>query len=102
MRCSAPPPEGLLSYHIVSELTVTLFGHPYCHLCAEMQVALEALAQPLGFELQLVDIEGVAHLEEEFGDFVPVLYCADERVCHYYLDEGKLRASLIRAREIGK
>ena len=63
-----------------------------------MQVALQALAQPLGFKLQLVDIEGQAHLEKAFGDFVPVVFCADERVCHYVLDEDKLRASLTRAR----
>ncbi len=76
--------------------TLTLFGHSFCSLCAEMQRALEALAPRLKFELELVDIEGRPELEARFGDFVPVLFCGDEKVCHYYLDEERLRDVLDR------
>ena len=79
--------------------TLTLFGHSYCSLCAEMQQSLEALAVDLAFELTLVDIEGQPDLEARFGDFVPVLFCGEEKICHYHLDEAKLREVLAREPE---
>lgn len=77
---------------------VTIFGHAWCHLCAKMQIALESLAQPLGFTLELVDIEGNEELEARFGELVPVVFCAGQEVCHYFLDESKLAQSLARER----
>ena len=93
---SLEPPD--LSFLLVPLPTVTLFGHSYCHLCAQMQRALEALAQRLGFELELVDIEGRPELEARFGDRVPVVVLAGEEVCHHVLDEDELHASLARER----
>jgi thioredoxin reductase (NADPH) len=62
-----------------------------------MERALAALADPLGFELELVDIEGRPELEARFGERVPVLHCEGEEVCHYFLDEAALHAHLARA-----
>lgn len=61
-----------------------------------MQLALEALAGPLGFVLEIVDIEGRPELEARFAEHVPVVVHAGEEVCHYFLDEAALRASLAR------
>ena len=77
--------------------TLTLYGHDYCHLCTEMYAALEARRDAMGFDLELVDIEGNAELEAKFAERVPVLLQGGEEICHYVLDEEALRACLERA-----
>ena len=69
----------------------TLYGHGYCHLCSEMQVALAPWQQRLGFRLEVVDIHDDVALEQRFGEHVPVLMEGEEEVCHYVLDPQALR-----------
>jgi len=72
-----------------------LYGRTYCHLCTDMQEALQALAVELGFSVEYRDVDAEPLLEERYGDLVPVL--EDERgeeICHYFLDEDALRRRL--------
>jgi len=69
---------------------LTLYGHSYCHLCGEMQVALASWQQRLGFRLKIVDIHDDETLEQRFGERVPVLMEGDEEICHYVLDPQAL------------
>lgn len=78
----------------MSSPVLTLYGHVYCHLCGEMELALQPLQDEFGFELECVDVDEDPALEERFGERVPVLMLGDEELCHYHLDAGAVRARL--------
>ncbi len=56
-----------------------------------MAVALYRLQDELGFNLSEVDIERDPELTERYGARVPVLTGGDDELCHYFLDEDRLR-----------
>lgn len=74
--------------------TLTLYGRGYCHLCHDMEVALEPLRAEFGFALVTVDVDSDPALEERLGDKVPVLMAGDRELCHYFLDVAAVRAVL--------
>ena len=54
------------------------------------------------FEIDVVDVDFYAALEEKYGDKVPVLFWGSRtneaemiEICHYYLDDAKLRALVV-------
>ncbi len=75
-----------------------LYSRNYCHLCADMQAALEALRSEPGlphFEIAVFDVDADAALEAKYDELVPVL--TDERdseLCRYFLDAAKVREYL--------
>ena len=76
-------------------MQLILYARSYCHLCEELAEALGAWRARHGFDVRIVDIEDDAELEARYGARVPVL-CTQEGVelCHYRLDEARLRAYL--------
>lgn len=74
--------------------SLTLYGRVYCHLCHEMEVALEPLGRELGFTVETVDVDTDPELEERLGELVPVLMAGDRELCHYFLDAQAVRAYL--------
>ena len=63
-----------------------------------MHRELLALAGPLAFSVESVDIDGDADLESRYGHKVPVLVGGGEEICHYFLDETQLEDYLRRQR----
>ena len=57
-----------------------------------MVVALYRLQDELGFRLAEIDIDRDPALTERYGARVPVLTGGDVELCHYFLDEARLRA----------
>jgi len=45
------------------------------------------------FTLTLVDIDADQALKVRFNEWVPVLYHADKKICHHFLDLNALRAA---------
>lgn len=74
--------------------SLTLYGRVYCHLCHEMEEALEPLQKELGFSVETVDVDTDPELEERLGELVPVLMAGDRELCHYFLDQQAVRAYL--------
>ena len=73
-------------------MRLRLYGRAYCHLCTDMQAALQALAGELGFSVEYHDVDADPRLEERYGELVPVLEDdSGEEICHYFLDEAALR-----------
>jgi thiol-disulfide isomerase/thioredoxin len=75
----------------------TLYSRGYCHLCQEMLDALQALqsaAQP--FCVEVIDVDADPALVEKYDELVPVLFgdLAGPELCHYFLDEGRVRQYL--------
>lgn len=74
---------------------MTLYGRGYCHLCSDMEAAVERLRGEFDFALAKVDVDADPELETRFGDRVPVLLDGEEgELCHYFLDEPKVREYL--------
>jgi thioredoxin reductase (NADPH) len=63
-----------------------------------MELALVPLAAEFGFELDVVDLDTALELEAIYGELVPVLLHEETELCHYFLDEAKVRDYLGKIR----
>ncbi len=72
---------------------LTLVSRSYCHLCAEMEVALRVLLADVGVEVELevLDVDADPTLEARYDELVPVLLHAGRELCHYFLEVSKVR-----------
>lgn len=69
-----------------------LYTRAGCHLCDEMKAGLMPLQAELGFHLREIEVGWDGALAERYGRLLPVLVLEGEEVCHYFLDEARLRA----------
>jgi hypothetical protein len=77
----------------------TLYSRSYCHLCQDMLDALmrlQAPGRPITVDVIDIDTADDASLLARFDELVPVLYAdlAAPELCHYFLDEVKVRELL--------
>ncbi len=78
----------------------TLFSRSYCHLCEDMLAALNALQSPeQPFTVEVIDVDADEALVARFDELVPVLFASldEPELCHYFLDEAKVRAVLAKS-----
>ncbi|MDT8388027.1 MAG: glutaredoxin family protein [Thiogranum sp.] len=78
----------------VQPAQLTLYYREGCHLCDSMLQALRGLQSCLGFELEVLDIDRDPQLRQRYDEWVPVLCDRDREICHYHLDENRLRAAV--------
>jgi hypothetical protein len=55
---------------------------------------VEAVRADLGFDLEVIDIEGDRELEARYREHLPVVEIDGERAFTYFVDEEALRARL--------
>ena len=67
-------------------MKLTVLSRSYCSLCQKM---LDALAP-----WQTIDVDADEALVARYNELVPVLLAGDTEICHWHLDEAKLRAFL--------
>jgi glutaredoxin len=80
---------------------LTLYGRAWCHLCEDMLAALEPLLAEFGAQVDVIDIDADPALEARYNEWVPVLMCDGVELCHYHLDEARVRAALTaRVRQV--
>jgi Glutaredoxin-like domain (DUF836) len=77
---------------------LTLYSRAYCHLCDDMLAAIEALRGEFRFEVDVRDVDADPDLMARYNDLVPVLKADGIELCHYHLDEAKVREYLGRFR----
>ncbi|QDX80416.1 thioredoxin family protein [Denitratisoma sp. DHT3] len=77
-----------------SKPLLTLYGRTYCHLCDDMLAALQPLRDQHPFEVRVVDVDADPALEARYDERVPVLEGGGRELCHYFLDEAKVREYL--------
>ncbi|QYF92573.1 glutaredoxin family protein [Massilia sp. PAMC28688] len=78
-------------------LPFTLYSRAWCHLCDDMLAALLALqTEQQRFAVEVIDVDADPALVARFDELVPVLYgrLDQPELCHYFLDEGAVRAYL--------
>lgn len=73
---------------------LVLYTRAGCHLCDEMKAGLVALRPLLGYALREIEVGWEGELAEKYGHLLPVLELAGHEVCHYFLDEERLKAAL--------
>lgn len=76
---------------------LTLYSRAWCHLCDEMRAELEPLASAFGCAVEVVDVDADPALVALYDELVPVLVCNGAQLCHYRLDEARVRAALASA-----
>ena len=69
----------------------TLISRSYCHLCHEMELALRRMTSEFVFDLEVVDVDASPDLLARYDELVPVLLHDGTELCHYFLDEAKVR-----------
>jgi hypothetical protein len=77
---------------------LTFLSRAYCHLCDDMFAALEALRSDYAFTVEVIDIDAEPALLRQHDERVPVLLADGKELCHYFLDEEKVREYLTRFR----
>ncbi|HRC59540.1 Glutaredoxin 2 [Candidatus Propionivibrio aalborgensis] len=77
---------------------LTLISRTYCHLCHEMELALLPLAAEFGVDVDVVDVDADPRLEALYDELVPVLLHEGTELCHYRLEDAKLRDYLSKIR----
>ncbi|STZ76400.1 glutaredoxin family protein [Bergeriella denitrificans] len=75
-------------------MKLTLMFREYCSLCHKMREQLQPYQAEYGFELEVLDVDEDAALEVKYDELVPVLLDGDTEICHWFLDEDKLKAHL--------
>jgi hypothetical protein len=73
---------------------LVLYGRAWCHLCEEMRAAVEPLAAASGARVEVIDVDSDPTLQARYDELVPVLVCDGVELCHYHLDETRVRVAL--------
>lgn len=63
-----------------------------------MEAALAPLAAEFGAEVEVIDVDADPQLEALYNELVPVLLHEGRELCHYFLDEAKVRDCLSKIR----
>jgi thioredoxin reductase (NADPH) len=79
-------------------IELTLLSRSYCHLCHDMEVALQPLLEEFGAQVKVLDVDADPALEAKYDELVPVLLHGETELCHYFLDEPKTREYLAEIR----
>ena len=70
----------------------------YCHLCHDMEAALAPVAAEYGATVTVLDVDADPVLEAKYDELVPVLLHGEVELCHYFLEEAKVREYLAEIR----
>lgn len=81
--------------------TLTLYGRAGCHLCEDMQAAVEALREEFVFDLRLIDIEDDPQTAVRYHSLIPVLVLNGREISGHRPDPAALREALRDAGETG-
>jgi glutaredoxin len=78
---------------------VELLTREGCTICISAAARLRQLADELGFELAIIDVDaraaaGDSALRAEFGDRLPVVLLDGAEHSYWEVDEARLRADL--------
>jgi thiol-disulfide isomerase/thioredoxin len=84
-----------------------LYSRSYCHLCDDLLNALQELTREYNFSVEVLDVDADVALLAKYDELVPVLVAksaisgVEEQLCHYFLDEPKVRAFLAEETLVG-
>ncbi len=74
---------------------VTVYTSEECSLCARALEVVGELRAELGFELEVVDIDGKPELEARYRELLPAVEVDGELAFTYFVDRAALRSRLV-------
>ena len=74
---------------------VTVYTSAECSLCVRALEVVGRLRAELGFELEVVDIDGKPELEARYRELLPAVEVDGELAFTYFVDRAALRARLV-------
>jgi glutaredoxin len=77
-------------------IRLTIYSRAGCHLCEEMERAVDQAAAGLDAGVEVVDVDGDADLARAYGLEVPVLFVNGRKAAKYRVDPRRLRERLQR------
>lgn len=75
-------------------IELTLMSREWCHLCHDMEAMLAPIAAEFGARVSIRDVDADPELEKRYDELVPLLLHGENELCHYFLDEAKVREYL--------
>ena len=76
---------------------VRLYRAAGCGLCERALEVVEEARRELGFEVEVVDIDGDPALESAYRELIPVVEVDGERAFTYFVEPHALRARIASA-----
>lgn len=71
---------------------LVLMSRSYCHLCHDMEAAVQPFLATFSATLEVLDVDADPALEALYDELVPVLLTQDQQeICHYFLDAPRLQ-----------
>ncbi|MGH7817651.1 MAG: glutaredoxin family protein [Candidatus Binatia bacterium] len=77
---------------------LTLYSRQDCCLCDEMKAAIKEVAATICLDIDEIDIDGSAELQEKFGSEVPVLFINGRKAFKYRASVAELTRKLNQKR----
>lgn len=73
---------------------VQIYSRHGCHLCDDALATLKLLQKELSFEIEEIFIDGVAELEQKYGEQVPVIQIDHKQHDFFRVDPVHFRKAL--------
>ena len=75
---------------------LTLYSRRDCCLCDEMKAVIKAVGAKIAVDIEEIDVDSSAQLQEQFGREVPVLFIDGRKAFKYRLTAASLAKKLRR------
>lgn len=73
---------------------ITLYTRKDCCLCDEMKEVVRRVTEEIPMELKEIDVDSATHLQERYGDQVPVLLINGRKAFKYRVTARQLEKRL--------
>ena len=74
---------------------VTFYSRRGCHLCEVAESVVRDVNKEVSFDLQVIYIDGDAHLEREYGEEVPVTVINGKRHDYFKVDKKRFTEAVL-------
>ena len=79
---------------------LTLYSRRDCCLCDEMKAVIKAVAGKIAIDIEEIDVDSSAQLQEQFGSEVPVLFIDGRKAFKFRVKVRQLESRLGRTRSV--
>jgi hypothetical protein len=82
-------------------ITLTYIYRTGCHLCEAMWSELDGIRSSGVVQFDCIDLACESHLEERYGDRIPLLFHGELELARYFLDPDRLDSYLAELDQAG-
>lgn len=82
-------------------ITLTYIHRTGCHLCEAMWAELDGIRSSGVVQFECIDLAREPHLEERYGERIPLLVHGEQELARYFLDPERLDSYLTELKRAG-